>query len=93
MENSNDKYFKALSAQLKSIMEQKNIEVVDLAAAANIDRKQIYRFINNENVPKITTLLRIILALGLEPKEFFDFKFDFISYSKEQNIAKVKPKE
>ncbi|KAA5535373.1 helix-turn-helix domain-containing protein [Paenimyroides baculatum] len=93
MENSNDKYFIALSAQLKNIMEQKNIEVVDLAAAANIDRKQIYRFINSENVPKITTLIRIILALGLEPKLFFDFTFDFKSYSQEQNIEKIKPKE
>ena len=74
-------------------MEQKNIEVVDLAAAANIDRKQIYRFINSENVPKITTLIRIVLALGLEPKHFFDFTFDFKSYSQEQNIEKIKPKE
>ena len=90
MEKPNDNYFIAISAQLKNIMEQKNIDVADLAAAANIDRKQVYRIINNENVPKITTLIRIVLALELEPKDFFDFKFDFESYSKEQKIAKNK---
>ena len=92
MDIPNDKYFIALSAQLKNIMEQKNIEVADIAAAANVDRKQIYRLINNENVPKITTIVRIILALGLEPKDFFNFAFDFKSYSQEQKIVKIKHK-
>lgn len=92
MEKYNDKYFIAVSMRLKNIMEEKKVEVSDLSAAADIDRKQIYRLINNENVPKITTLLRIILALGLEPKEFFDFEFNFKSYLKEQNIEKIKSK-
>ena len=90
MEKVNDKYFTALSVQLKILMKEKNIDISDLAAAANIDRKQIYRFINNENVPKITTMVRIILALGLEPKEFFNFPFDFNIYRQEQNIVGIK---
>ena len=73
-------------------MEEKNIDVTDLAAAANIVGKQIYRIINNENVPKVTTILRIIFALGLEPRDFFDFTFDFKSYLLEQNIVHLKPK-
>ena len=89
MDKPNDKYFLALSAHLKKIMKQKNIEVSDLAAAANVDRKQIYRIINNENVPKITTIIRIIIALGLEPKDFFDFVFDYECYSNEQSIVKL----
>lgn len=92
MEKPNDKYFIAISAQLKNIMEQKNIDVADLAAAANIDRKQVYRVINNENVPKITTLVRIVLALELEPKDFFDFTFNFKSYAQEHKIEKIKAK-
>ena len=92
MEKTNDTYFSAISAQLKNIMKLKNIEVSDLAAAANIDRKQVYRVLNNENVPKITTLIRIIIALDIEPKDFFNFEFDFKKYSDEQNIVKIKHK-
>lgn len=92
MKITNDTYFIAISTHLKNIMEQKNIEVADLAAAANIDRKQIYRVLNNENVPKITTIVRIILALGIEPKDFFNFEFDFTRYADEQSIVDVKHK-
>jgi len=86
MNHIEDKYFIALSDRLKELMEQKNIDVSDIAAAANLDRKQIYRLLNKENVPKLSTLIRICLGAGIEPKELFDFKFNFKEYMKENNI-------
>jgi transcriptional regulator with XRE-family HTH domain len=51
---------------------KKGIDVSDLAAAANVDRKQIYRLLNKENIPKLSTLVRILLAAGIEPSNFFN---------------------
>ena len=95
MNNIEDKYFVALSDHLKSILDSQDIDVSELAAAANLDRRQIYRLINKENIPKLSTLIRISLAAGIEPKQLHDFKFDFEIYMKENNILKVskmKPK-
>ncbi|MFC3158074.1 helix-turn-helix domain-containing protein [Chryseobacterium arachidis] len=63
-----DKYFIAISDYIKNVIEEKNIDISDLAAAANVDRKQVYRLINKENVPKLSTLIRISLAAGIEPQ-------------------------
>jgi len=93
MEYIEDKYFIALSNHIKSIIDAKEIDIADLAAAANLDRKQIYRLINKENVPKLSTLVRIALAAGIEPKQLHDFKFDFELYMKENNILKANKKK
>ncbi len=93
MNNIEDKYFVALSDHLKSILDSQDIDVSELAAAANLDRRQIYRLINKENIPKLSTLIRIALAAGIEPKQLHDFKFDFEIYMKENNILKVTKKE
>ena len=87
-----DKYFTAVADFIKELIEQKGIDVADLAAAANVDRKQIYRLINKENVPKLSTLIRILLAAGIEPSKPFSIKFDFEDYMKENNILRVTPK-
>jgi len=88
-----DKYFIALADYLKSIINNKNIDIADLAAAANLDRRQIYRLLNKENVPKLSTLIRISLAAGIEPQELFSLKFDFESYMKENKILLVSKKK
>ncbi|MDR6485717.1 MULTISPECIES: helix-turn-helix transcriptional regulator [Chryseobacterium] len=87
-----DKYFIAISDYIKNVIEEKNIDISDLAAAANVDRKQVYRLINKENVPKLSTLIRISLAAGIEPQILFSLKFDFEFYMKENNILKATPK-
>lgn len=84
-----DKYFIAIADYIKTVIEEKNIDISDLAAAANVDRKQIYRLINKENVPKLSTLVRISLAAGIEPQILFSLKFDFEFYMKENNILKA----
>lgn len=87
-----DKYFIALADHIKEILEDKKIDVADLAAAANLDRRQVYRLINKENVPKLSTLIRISLAAGIEPQHLFALKFDFGAYMSENNILKVSKK-
>ncbi|MBV8328315.1 helix-turn-helix domain-containing protein [Chryseobacterium sp.] len=92
MEYIEDKYFIAIANYLKAFIDEKGIDIADLAAAANVDRKQIYRLINKENIPKLSTLVRILLAAGLEPSILFSIKFDFEAYMKENNILKAIPK-
>ncbi|MDH5034005.1 helix-turn-helix domain-containing protein [Chryseobacterium cucumeris] len=92
MKYIDDKYFIALADHIKSILEDKKIDIVDLAAAANLDRRQVYRLLNKENVPKLSTLVRISLAAGIEPQQLFSLKFDFEGYMKENNILMVTKK-
>ncbi len=88
-----DKYFIALADNIKEILNTKGIDVADLAAAANLDRRQIYRLLNKENIPKLSTLVRISLAAGIEPQQLFALKFDFETYMKENNILKASKKK
>ncbi|WP_313266849.1 helix-turn-helix domain-containing protein [Epilithonimonas vandammei] len=92
MKYIDDKYFIALADHIKSILEDKKIDIADLAAAANLDRRQVYRLLNKENVPKLSTLVRISLAAGIEPQQLFSLKFDFDGYMKENNILMVTKK-
>lgn len=87
-----DKYFIVIADYVKAFIDEKGIDVADLAAAANVDRKQIYRLIKKENIPKLSTLIRILLAAGIEPSKLFSIKFDFETYMKENNILKATPK-
>ncbi len=93
MEYIQDKYFIAIADYVKEFINEKGIDVSDLAAAANVDRKQIYRLLNKENIPKLSTLVRILLAAGLEPSKLFSIKFDFETYMADNNILKAVPKK
>ncbi|UZT99252.1 helix-turn-helix transcriptional regulator [Chryseobacterium fluminis] len=93
MEYIQDKYFIAIADYVKEFINEKGIDVSDLAAAANVDRKQIYRLLNKENIPKLSTLVRILLAAGLEPSKLFSIKFDFETYMVDNNILKAVPKK
>lgn len=87
-----DKYFIAIADYIKSFIDEKGIDAADLAAAANVDRKQVYRLINKENIPKLSTLIKISLAAGIEPSKLFAIKFDFDIYMRDNNIFKAMPK-
>ncbi|KZE82846.1 hypothetical protein AV926_06315 [Myroides marinus] len=93
MKHIEDKYLKAIIDNFIVLMKDKKIDVATIAAAANLDRKQVYRFINGENVPELTTFLRIVLASGFTPDEIFKFKFDLDSYMKSVGIQKIVHKE
>lgn len=88
MGNIQDKYFIAIADYIKTYIDEKGIDISDLAAAANVDRKQIYRLIKKEHIPKLSTLIRISLAAGIEPAKLFSIKFDFDKYMEENNILK-----
>ncbi len=89
MEHVQDNYFIAIADYIKKFIDEEGIDISDLAAAANVDRKQIYRLINKEHVPRLSTLIRISLAAGIDPAKLFSIKFDFDRYMKENNILKA----
>lgn len=86
MKHIEDKYFISLAENLKILIEAKGLDIVDIAAGANVDRRQVYRLLNKENVPMLSTLIKISLAAGIEPKILFDFKFNYSDYMKENKI-------
>lgn len=86
MNSIKDKYFISLAENLKILIEAKGLDIVDIAAGANVDRRQVYRLLNKENVPMLSTLIKISLAAGIEPKILFDFKFNYSDYMKENKI-------
>lgn len=89
MEQIQDNYFIAIADFIKTFIDEERIDISDLAAAANVDRKQIYRLINKEHMPRLSTLVRISLAAGIEPSQLFSIKFDFDRYMKENNILRA----
>jgi len=93
MKQIEDKYFIMIADYIKTFIDERGIDASDLAAAANVDRKQVYRLINKENIPKLSTLIRISLAAGIEPTKLFSRKFDFETYMKENNILTANPKK
>ncbi len=86
MKSIEDKYFISLAENLKILIEVKGLDIVDIAAGANIDRRQVYRLLNKENVPILSTLIKISLAAGIDPKVLFEFKFNYSDYMKENKI-------
>ncbi|MDH6252459.1 DNA-binding phage protein [Chryseobacterium sp. H1D6B] len=85
MNNIEDKYCIAVADYIREFLKDKDIDLADLAAAANIDRKQVYRLINKENVPLLSTVVRIALAAGLTIN-ISDMQFDFNEYKKKNKI-------
>ena len=47
------------------VLEQYNIKVESLAAKASIDKRNIYRYLNNGVIPKKGALVQLLIALGL----------------------------
>ncbi|MFD2602644.1 helix-turn-helix domain-containing protein [Flavobacterium suzhouense] len=86
MKKVEDKYFISLAEHLKTLIDAKGLDIVDIAAGANVNRKQVYRLLNKENVPMLSTLIKISLAAGIEPKVLFDFKFNYSEYMKDNKI-------
>lgn len=89
MEHIQDNYFIAIADYIKTFIDKEGIDISDLAAAANVDRKQVYRLINKEHIPRLSTLIKISLAAGIEPSRLFSIKFDFDGYMRENNILRA----
>lgn len=93
MNHIDDNFFIALADNLLTLIEKKGLDVAEIAAAANIDRRQVYRLINKEHMPKLSTLIKISLAAGIEPNILFDFKFNYKEYMEIMEIYLAKPKK
>jgi len=93
MNHIDDNFFIALADNLLTLIEKKGLDVAEIAAAANIDRRQVYRLINKEHMPKLSTLIKISLAAGIEPNILFDFKFNYKEYMEIMGIYLAKTKK
>ncbi|KFF23738.1 helix-turn-helix domain-containing protein [Chryseobacterium vrystaatense] len=91
MKDIQDSYCIAVADHIKKFIDDNKIDLADLAAAANVDRKQVYRLINKENVPLLSTVVKIALAAGLE-MNITHMDFDFNQYRKNNNILIAVPK-
>lgn len=85
MNNIEDTFCIAVADYIREFLKDNDIDLADLAAAANVDRKQVYRLINKENVPLLSTVIKIALAAGLKI-HISDMQFDFDVYKKNNNI-------
>ncbi|WP_300687518.1 helix-turn-helix domain-containing protein [Chryseobacterium sp.] len=92
MKDIQDSYCAAVADYIKKYISDNEIDLADLAAAANVDRKQVYRLINKENVPLLSTVVKIALAAGLE-LNITNMDFDFDQYRKNNNILVAVPKD
>ena len=75
------------SARLESLREERGISKTELAKALHMDRKRIYRLINNtESDPPLTLLLDLA--------DFFSVSIDYLAGrtdSREQIIVRAPP--
>ncbi len=71
------KYDIAFGENLKRLIKLKFQTPEDIAAHGNIETKQVYRVINAEHSPSLSSILAIAKGLDVHPMELFDFKFDF----------------
>tara|TARA_R110000772_G_scaffold135814_1_gene244400 strand:+ start:88 stop:327 length:240 start_codon:yes stop_codon:yes gene_type:complete len=75
MEEWKKAYCIAFGNNLKLLIKKHNTDVATIASIGNIEYKQIYRILNAENEPKITSLLPVAKGLGIPVMALFDFEF------------------
>ena len=56
-------------------MDERDLDVADIVARGNSEYKTIYRVLNDEHEPHISTILYLAKGLGIHPKELYDFDF------------------
>lgn len=54
-----------LGNRIKSILDSKNIKLVDLAFATNIEASNLRKYIRGTREMRITTVLKVAAALGV----------------------------
>ncbi|KQS91743.1 helix-turn-helix domain-containing protein [Chryseobacterium sp. Leaf394] len=92
MNKIEDTFCIAVADYIKDYIKDNNIDLADLAAAANVDRKQVYRLINKENIPLLSTVVKIALAAGLKIN-IGKLQFNFDEYKANNKIFTAIPKD
>lgn len=65
-----------MGAKLANVRKAQNISYRKLAQMCKVDHSQISKLEKGEVFVQLDTLFDIINALGVHPKELFDFDFD-----------------
>ena len=65
-------YEKAIGKKSKKLREERNISQETLAHIAGVTQAQISRLESGKHGVTITTLISVAVALGYDPKEFFE---------------------
>lgn len=71
------KYYIAFGENLQKLLLKNNKDVMTVASIGKIEPKQVYRVLNGEHGASMGTIISIAKGLEIEPKELFDFDFDF----------------
>ncbi len=65
-----------ITNRIKELKDQRNWSWEKLAYSAGVSKSAICQIKNEQNLPSISTLLKICVALEMSPSEFFDFNLD-----------------
>ena len=68
-----DKICKGFAKKLKEIREQKGLSKGQLSSLADCDMSYIGKIERCEKYPNIKMIAKLAIALGVPPKELFDF--------------------
>lgn len=67
-----EKMLDALSRRIAVLRKAKGFTQERLASESSMDRVALANIETGKRRPTVTTILRLAIALGVEPKEFFD---------------------
>lgn len=69
-------FINKVCARIKEIRETKNITQEILVERTGFDLRQIGRILRGETNTSLSSIAQLSRALGVHPKELFDFDFD-----------------
>lgn len=71
-------YFKNLGQLIAQFRKEKKFSLEELGFQIGLDRSAMHRVENGKPIT-VTTIIKLALALGKKPKDFFELDFDFKS--------------
>ena len=72
-------YFIELGKQIAKFRKEKKFSLEELGLQIGLDRSAMHRTENGKPMT-VTTIVKLCLALGKQPKDFFVINFDFKSH-------------
>lgn len=74
--NKLDLFFKELGKQIKHFRKENGFSLEELGLQIGLDRSAMHRIENGYHIT-VTTVIKLCMALDKEPKDFFEFDFNF----------------
>lgn len=72
----NNKIRHQITERIRELKDQKGWSWEKLAYSAGISKSGMCQIKNEENTPNTITLIKICVAFGITPAEFFNFEMD-----------------